>query len=203
MEARDELATVSMLKLSEDYALFTYVTNVDYFPFLSSRSSAVREWVRGYCCSGSGIEVRAAGKASTTTESEAATAAAITTTLSKSTTKPASHATTITTATWEAHSTRTSVSVLTDFQHPALPVIPVELLNSIASVVRVLEYNDTGTFGTAIRANMNICTDDAAHTSWIEYPLLDNWSCDDRVYMCAISTYRLVGKDLSGPATRY
>jgi hypothetical protein len=39
------------------------------------------------------------------------------------------------------------------------------LLNGIAGILGILEDDNTGALGSAIRTNVNICTDDAAYTS--------------------------------------
>jgi hypothetical protein len=43
-----------------------------------------------------------------------------------------------------------------------LPIISIELLNRVSSVIRCLESHNACTFGTASCINVNVCSDHAA-----------------------------------------
>lgn len=103
-------------------------------------------------------------KASSATKSTAkASSAAKTTTATKSSAKTSS----ATKATTTAKSTAAHVvgeAIYTNFEDPAVPVIAVELLDGVASIIGSLEDNDTGALGATVGSKVDIGTDDAAST---------------------------------------
>lgn len=150
----------------------TYVADIDGLAGFSTGGSKVGEWVRGIGCSAStGIEASSSAKS-------ARSAAAIPTTHSETSSVPTTSGKAATTeATAEAAAAeastatetsrgRASETILTDFKIATLPLVPVELLNGIPSVVRSLKCNDARTFGTAIRSGVDICTKNTAGVRW-------------------------------------
>lgn len=148
----------------------TYVTDVNGLASLRSASGVVGEGVRSSCWDSS-IEATAGGSSVATAKATtAAKPSAKTTASSKGATRgpeASSKATTTaakSTAATESGS-RTCKAVLADFEGASLPVIPVELLNGVTSVVWGFECNNARTFGATIRPNVDVGTDDSTVTS--------------------------------------
>ena len=111
----------------------------------------------------------AAGTARTAIATTAAIAAEATTTAAKAAAAKATAegtATTTKAATAVASSTHrgTGKAILTDLEHAALPIIAVELLDGVASIIRRLENNDTRALRSAVRAEMDIGANNTACT---------------------------------------
>ncbi|KAI6769455.1 hypothetical protein HG531_010559 [Fusarium graminearum] len=101
---------------------------------------------------GTSAESSAAEATSKTTTSAAKTAAA-----SESSTKSSAHATAKATPTTETHTgSTTGVAVLANLDDTALPIVAIELSNSVASIVGALEDNDTRSLRAAIRSDMDV-----------------------------------------------
>jgi hypothetical protein len=94
----------------------------------------------------------------------------------KATCKAATRSKTATTTKWTAKATTSATetttpwevvreAILTNIQQAALPIVTIELLNSVASVIWRLEGNNTRALWTAIWTNVHIGTDHVALTS--------------------------------------
>lgn len=146
----------------------TYVANVDSSALLAARGSKVGEGVRW---DGSSSLVKAGAAISrATTEATAATEtrATKTTTTAEAATATKTRTTKATTAT-ETAATGTSVAwvvsseaILADLQGTALPLVSVELGDSVAGIIRVLESHNTGSLGTAGGVGVNIGANNSA-----------------------------------------
>lgn len=152
----------------------SYIADVDDLTPVGSGCSVVGEGVRGNrgsdCSIGEttrGAATAAASEASTTTEAEATTSTTETASAAETTASEASSHATVPTAAAEAHTAAAaaSISILSDLEVATLPVVAVELLNGVASIVRALENDNAGSLGSTIRANMNISADNTAVSS--------------------------------------
>lgn len=146
-----------------DHAV-TYVANVDDFTSISAGCCVVGERVRSWG-RGVGVKSRTARTAAAAAmESSTATTISESTTSSKSSTaaeaaaKSSAHATISTTS--EARAARASESVFADLNGSSLPIIAVELLNGVTSVVGALKNYNTRALGSTVRSHVNISTDD-------------------------------------------
>lgn len=153
----------------------SYIADVDDLTPVGSGCGVVGEGVRGNrgsdCSIGEttrGAATARASEASTATEAAEATASTTeTASAAETTASEASAHATIPTAAAEAHTTTatTSISILSDLEVATLPVVAVELLNGVASIVRALENDNARSLGSTIRANMNISADDTTVSS--------------------------------------
>lgn len=148
----------------------TYVANVDGVALLNAGRGMVRERVRRHGGVTSIETTRAAGTAGTAIATTAAIAAEAATTSTKSaaakaTAKGPATATKAATAVASSTHRGTSKAILTDLEHAALPIIAVELLDGVASIIRRLENNDTRALRSAVRAEMDIGANNTACTS--------------------------------------
>lgn len=158
----------------------TYVANIDSLASLSAGSSVVSEWVRWSRWSASSCAAvkttvvwwaaKCAAKAST-----AAKAAAKTSTTAKgwatATGKAAAEATTGTTkasTSWEV----VGEAILTDLKVASLPVVTVELLDSVASVVWRLKGDNSGALWPSVWADVNISADHGTFTGSLAEKIL-------------------------------
>lgn len=154
----------------------TYVAHVDRLTAISTRCSIVGKGVRGHC--GRGIESGAAASShrsaatessTTTAETESTSAAAEASTAEATgTSKATAHATAIAATATKAHTTTAllGITILAHFDHAALPVIAIKLLNSIACIFGTLKNDDTGALGAAIGAHVDISTNHASDAGW-------------------------------------
>ena len=86
---------------------------------------------------------------------------------------PATSATSATKASTSAKATRSaSITVLTNIKSATLPIVAVELGDSIPAVLGCLERDNTGTLGTAIGGNVNISADDLTGISSLAEEIL-------------------------------
>ena len=157
----------------------TYVAHENDGPWLGAGRGVIGEWVwRGLGSGGrstssittslrhavvasattvaSATSSESAAKPSTTTAettSESATCSSISSGEPAATSKTPTKAST----TSEAWSTA-SVAVLTNLENAALPIVAVELLNGVLSVVWVVECDDARALGTTILSRMNVGT---------------------------------------------
>lgn len=153
----------------------TYVANVDDGVLVATRGSIVGERIGN---SRRRIEVAAA--VSTTKSARRSTAAAVASTSSTvSTTKSATTSETSTSAeaaactksaTTEASAatearTRTGEAVFTNFKVPTLPIVTIELLNSLASILGAFKGDDSRSLGATSRVHMHIGSDDGTVSS--------------------------------------
>lgn len=138
-----------------------YVADIDGLAALSTSSSEVSEGVRR---DGAGRGLKAGTACAATTEAtstteaaaEASTASAKSSTTTKASTESTSHSA-IAAAAAEAHARTTAgISVLANLKDSALPVVAVELLNGVASIVGALENNNAGSLGTAVGSNVDV-----------------------------------------------
>lgn len=143
----------------------SYVADIDGLTALSTSSSEVSEGVRRDRAGG-GLKAWtacAAAEATSATEAaaEASTAAAKSSTTTKASTKSTSHSA-IAAPAAEAHAraAAASVSVLANLKDSALPVVPIELLDGVASIIGALENNNTRSLGTAVRSNVDVGAND-------------------------------------------
>jgi hypothetical protein len=138
--------------------LDTHVAHVNGLARVGSSSGVVREGVRGYSGDNAGASiVPTAGTAGTTSTTRSTTAVSTSAVAPETTTSPTkpttaavatSEATTATkaAAATEAKATthsRASKAVLANLELATLPIIAVELLDSVPGVVGVLEHDDT------------------------------------------------------------
>jgi hypothetical protein len=148
----------------------TYVANVNRLASLRSASGIVCEGV-GSSSRDSSIETTAGGSSVSTTEaSAAAKASAKATASSKCATrspKTSSEATTTTAKSTTAteSGSRTCKAVLADLERATLPVVAVELLDGVASVVWGFECNNARALGATVRPDVDVGTDDSTVTS--------------------------------------
>jgi hypothetical protein len=146
--------------------IVTHVANKDGLASFSSWAGKVGEWVGG----GSGntsVETSAWATTESTTKAsppcEAATESATANESSTATEATSKAAATKSTASKATRST--SKAILTNFKGTTLPVIAIELLNGIASIVRRFESNNTGTLWTTVGTNVDIGTNNSTVAS--------------------------------------
>lgn len=167
----------------------TYVADVDDRARVGAGSGEVGEWVwRSSDSWRFGLESAAvvscwwaaiaasAISSSTTAESASKSATSSTISSSKAATSSleaaaissaaAAHVGATTTAEATASSTTeagaTSEAVLANLESTALPVVAVELLNRVLSVLRVVECDDTGALRTSIGSEVHVSANDRA-----------------------------------------
>ena len=158
----------------------TYVTNIDSLASLSAGSSVVSEWVwwsRWGASSCAAVETtvmwwaaKSAAKASTAAEA-AAEASTSAKGWATATGKAAAETTTGTTkasTSWEV----IGEAILTDLKVASLPVVTVELLDSVACVVWRLESNNSGALWSSIWADVDISTDHGTLTGSLTKKIL-------------------------------
>jgi hypothetical protein len=144
----------------------TYVADVDSLVLLETSSDTVGERVGRHGLVVAAIEAARAAAVPTTTE---ATAEATTARTAKSAATVAAETATATKATTAAAKAaakaRVGEAVLANLEHAALPLVTVELLDGVASVLGGLEHDNAGSLRAAIRAGVNIGANNAADTS--------------------------------------
>ena len=121
--------------------MHTHIANKDSLALLSSPGGAVRE---GIWRSGGR---RRAFKASTTASisTPAPVTKPTTTTVAapaEAAAKTSSHTATIAAPAAEAHASCTSIAVLADLKHSALPVVAVELLDSVTGIIWAFKHDN-------------------------------------------------------------
>lgn len=139
----------------------THIAHVDDCASLTTRSSEVGEGI-GRNRSDRGVveaTAEARGTAVATTETTAKATATTSETASAAEASTATEAT-IATTTAKAHTRGTCEAVLADFKRTALPLISVELGNSVARIIWGFESDDTGTLGTTGGVGVHIGTND-------------------------------------------
>lgn len=150
----------------------TYVAHIDGLAAFSSSCGVVCEWIRGNRRSVAGVKASASASASREAAATEAAATEASTATAESATaetaaKAASH-TMETAAACKAHRAPSSgESVFAHLEQTALPVVAVELLNRITSVVRAFEDNDSRSLRTAVGAKVNIGADNNSVASWL------------------------------------
>lgn len=152
----------------------TYIADVDHGTLVAIGSRKVREGVWRTGRNGrtlveptTGISTRATKSTATAETTTEATTADKSTTTSHGSTEAAaaSHGTAeATTAAAGAAkaTTTTSESILADFQGTTLPIIAVELRNSVPGIIRGLESNDTRALGASSGVGVHVSTNDGA-----------------------------------------
>ena len=140
----------------------TYIADKDSVTLLRARNNVVGEGVRRH----RDVAVIAARIAETTaatvtiaaTASETATAA-----ITEATT-----GSTVAATTTKARAAHAGVgeAILTHLDDATVPLVAVELLNGVASILGGLKYDDTRALGPAIGAHVDIGANDGALTSW-------------------------------------
>lgn len=162
-----KLCDVSVMETRNDTASrTTYVADVDSLVLLETSSDTVGERVGRHGLVVAAIEAARAAAVPTTTE---ATAEATTARTAKSAATVAAETATATKATTAATKAaakaRVGEAVLANLEHAALPLVTVELLDGVASVLGGLEHDNAGSLRAAIRAGVNIGANNAADTS--------------------------------------
>jgi len=139
----------------------TYIADKDSVTLLRARNNVVGEGVRRH----RDVVVIAAMTAEPT-----ATTVTITATACEAATAAITEATTGSTvaATTKARAAHAGVgeAILTHLDDATVPLVAVELLDGVASIIGGLEHDDTRTLGPAIGAHVDIGTNDGALTSW-------------------------------------
>ena len=133
----------------------TYVADIDSVALLDARRGMVGERVRWHCgMATASIEATSAARGAATTIStttaaiaaaaaaESTTAAAKAATAAVATTEGAASASEAATAVAASTHRRTGKAILANLEHAALPVIAVELLDRVASIVGRLENHN-------------------------------------------------------------
>lgn len=116
------------------------------------------------------METASSGGSSTIATTTTAIAESTTTSAEPAATKAATKASTSASKTAAAIAAgahgRAGKTILTDLEHAALPVIAVELLDSVARIFGGLKDDDAGTLGSTVRAEMDIGADYTTCASW-------------------------------------
>lgn len=157
----------------------THVSDVDRLASLRTSCGEVGERVgRDGGSSSTGIETAATNctnwatctdrAAESTSSAEAATKAATTSSESTTATETAAKSATASPEATTAAKAHVGVgeTVGTDLEDAALPVVTIELLDSVASVVGGFEDNDTGALGPSIGTEVHVGANDTAGASW-------------------------------------
>jgi len=148
----------------------TYVAHVDDRALLAGRGSKVGKGVRRNRANSSRRRRTTGIESSTATKGRRATVATAESTAKATATSKASAATETTTTATEATAeaatatetwTTACESVLAYFQGTALPLIAIELGDGVASIVRRLKCNNTGSLGTSSGVGVHIGTDNS------------------------------------------
>lgn len=108
---------------------------------------------------------------STVTSAECTATSAKSTTTAETATEAAASTKATATAKATSHS-RVGEAVNANFEDTSLPVVAVELLDRITSIIRRFEDNDAGAFGSAVRSKMDISADDTSSASFDDVPLV-------------------------------
>lgn len=142
----------------------TYVADIDSVALLNTGAGVVGEGVRGDRGGVGGLEATRGGAtiaaaAAKAAESTAGAAKATTTKAASETTAGAAKAATAKAA-GAAHGWA-GEAILTDLEHAALPIVAVELLDGVASVLGGLENDNAGALRSAVGAELNISADNA------------------------------------------
>lgn len=145
----------------------THVAHIDDSAFLATRGREVGKRVRGTGGNNGVLKATAEtrGTAAAATETATTTEASAIATTTAGETSAATEATTAKTTTESAAASTgatTSESVFTDLKGTALPVVAIELGNSVASIVGRLESDDTGSLGTTSGIGVHVCADNSA-----------------------------------------
>lgn len=149
----------------------TYVADINDLISVSSSRGKIGEWVRRSSRGRASIVATATTRSAAKVAAKASTAweaAAEAATTSKWSTTATAKATTEASSSAAEAATRgevTSETILTDLQWAALPIVTVELLDSVASIIWRLKGNDTRALWTAIRTNVDIGANDSTFTS--------------------------------------
>jgi hypothetical protein len=142
----------------------THVPHVDDLAPLGARCSEIGKRVGRDRSCGVVLEATSCSKATpapTVASAEATTASTEATTASaEAAAAEAATATKASSAT-KAHA-GVSEAIGTDLEDAALPIIAIELLDSVSSIVGGFEYHDTGSLGSPIGSQMDIGADDTA-----------------------------------------
>jgi hypothetical protein len=148
----------------------TYVADIDDVAFLNTTGGVVSERVRGHRGVAGIMETASSGGSSTISTTTSAIAESTTTSTEPAATKAAAEASTSASKTAAAIATggahgRAGKTILTDLEHAALPVIAVELLNSVARIFGGFEDDDAGALRSTVRAEMDIGANNATCAS--------------------------------------
>lgn len=106
-------------------------------------------------------ETAATSSAKASATATETTSKASATTACKSASKPAACTKASTSATWRS----IGEPVFTNLECTALPFVSVELSNSVACIVSVVEDDDTRALGTTIRSEVNVSANDVSNLS--------------------------------------
>lgn len=154
----------------------TYVANIDDGARITTRSRKVGKRVRW--CSDWRRSIEAATRSSAETSTKAATSAKATakaaTTTHEPTTSSSSEATgEASTTTHKSASSATESTtrgageaILSDLKSATVPFVPVELLDSVLSVFRIVKSNDSGTLHASIWSDVDIGAHYGASVGW-------------------------------------
>jgi hypothetical protein len=148
----------------------THIADVDDFNLVSARGSVVGERVGRNRGRSTTVEASTTGAAATTTTTTSASEAATTTAVAETSAATKSSSSISTT---EATSTAAEAAahgivgkpVFTDLEHATLPVVAVELLDSIACIVGGFEDDYSRTFRSAVLAEVDIGSEDTSGPS--------------------------------------
>lgn len=144
----------------------TYIPDIDCLAAFGSRSGVIGERVRGSRSGSRSVETSRTAAAAleataaTVTKSTAATKTAATKAAAAAAVAT-THATKSATAA-EAHSTASGITVFTNFKDASLPIISIELLDGIASIVGAFKNHNTRAFRSAIRPHVDISANNTA-----------------------------------------
>lgn len=142
---------------------WTHVPHVNDLASLGARCSEIGEGVGRDRCSRVVVEATSSGETASAATLSVASAEAATTPEAAATPEATTEASSATEAssTTKAHS-GVREAVGTDLKDTALPIVSIELLDSVSSIVGCLEYHDTGSLGSPVRPQVDIGADDTA-----------------------------------------
>lgn len=132
----------------------TYIADIDGLASISTGRCVIGKRVWWYGCSGTAVEVRwrsaAVSAAVPTSSSTISTSETAATSIATTTRKTASAAHAKPAATSNEAARGPSEPIFADLQHATLPVIAIELSNSVPCIFGMLVGNNTGALGTTV-----------------------------------------------------
>ena len=156
-----------------------YIANINDLAAVSTGSGIISEWISNSWWSigvkttrGSSAAAKSTTKSTSTTtkaSTETSTTAAEAPTGTEASTEPTTASAKAATTSKAAWSAWTSETILTNLKWASLPVVAIELLDSVSSVIWMLECYNSGALWSPIRSNVYIGTDNSTIASWIEY----------------------------------
>lgn len=150
-----------------------YVANIDHFATFSSRGSVIGEGVgRSGGRRGAVETASTSAEAATATESASESAATCkSSTAAEASAEAATHSTAEAATATKSRASSSSKAVFADFDHASLPVVAIELLDSIASIVGAFKNNNTGALRSAVGARVDIGSDDTTIAGYFKVSL--------------------------------